>query len=175
MATTATITENSPQGGIRRRVYVRYDHDGGAVGTRGPMLLPMDADVQTIADSFIPKYDASFEETEKKQALSKFFDGEDMDVLFDAAFFKILTRNDVRRTCVRRASNRMVRGNQAAIEDLANCATWVNTLTNPVLAALLTNPRSTWSNAEAGDFKAALLALSTARESVDHGKGKQEE
>ena len=171
MATTAIITENSTQGS-RRRVFVTYTADGGAIGKRGPMYLPLNADVQAIADSFIARYDTGFERREKKDALLRFFNGEDMDVLFDTGYFKILTRNDVRRVCLRRAANRMVSDD---VENLAACSTWVNTLTDTIVAARLTNANATWSNTEAGQFKSALLALADSQSGLDHGKGEQDE
>ena len=177
MTTTAAVTEDTNLT-THRRVYITYTHtETGRTYRRGPIAMAIGENAQAEGDARIDHYEAKFTKSEEQDALDRFFNGEDMDDLVDAGHFQILSRNDVRRKCLRRAANRMARvnNNPDRIEELAACATWVNTLTNATVAARLTNANATWTNPEAAAFKADLLALQSSQNDLDHGKGEQDE
>jgi len=123
------------------------------------------------------KYDDQMARDEYAKALDDVFAGVDVDVQFDAGAYPHLTRNDVRRKCLRKIANELEDVNRNNIGELANTSAWVSTLTNDTIARLLSKSGGAqWTNSEANTLvKQKLAALMAEVGSMPHGKGKVDE
>ena len=172
MVTTATILFDQVQDDGRRRVKYEYTTDRGFKFKHGPFLIDSGVNAQADADSKISVIDDLIKEQDEKLMYRLFFDGKDMDDEVAAGTFATLNQNAVRRKCLRRLANILEDPTDRQVDRIIKTNTYVQSLSDNVIANRLTSASETWTNTQARTLiKDKLTALIDASNALPHGKG----